>query len=85
MIMSPGKNTRCGAVKTWLRSAPSMAPHSGVGGCAPSPRNDRAAASRIGGGDAQGALHDERREGIGQDALKEDPEMEPPSARVAET
>src|SRR4030042_5544793 len=36
-----------GAVNTWLRSALNMEPHSGVGGCAPRPRKDRAAASRM--------------------------------------
>ncbi len=32
IIAKPGKNTKCGALKTWFRSAANMAPHSGCGG-----------------------------------------------------
>ena len=42
----PGTRMRCGAVKSWPRSRPIIEPHSAVGGCAPRPRNDRAATSR---------------------------------------
>ena len=37
----------CGAITISARASFSIAPHSGVGGCAPSPRNDRLAAEII--------------------------------------
>src|SRR4029453_6691866 len=46
-IASAGKIAACGAVSISERAASSMAPHSGVGGCAPMPRNDRLAAVMI--------------------------------------
>src|SRR5690554_663193 len=38
----PGAMTRCGATVRNSRLAPSMVPHSGAGGCTPSPRNPSA-------------------------------------------
>jgi ribosomal protein S12 methylthiotransferase len=46
-IASAGKIAPCGAVSISERAASSIAPHSGVGGCAPIPRNDRLAAVMI--------------------------------------
>src|SRR5471032_2361201 len=42
-----GNNAICGAVTMSARASLSIAPHSGVGGCAPRPRNDRLAAVMI--------------------------------------
>src|SRR5690606_29810185 len=46
-MASPGKVTTHQALCTNSRALASMLPHSGVGGCAPRPRNPSAAASRI--------------------------------------
>ncbi|MNE41595.1 hypothetical protein D3C80_1356750 [compost metagenome] len=42
-----GKIATCGAITMSARASLSIAPHSGVGGCAPRPRNDRLAAVMI--------------------------------------
>lgn len=42
-----GKSATCGAMTISARASLSIAPHSGVGGCAPNPRNDRLAAEII--------------------------------------
>src|SRR5688572_19300160 len=42
-----GNIATCGAITMSARASLSMAPHSGVGGCAPMPRNDRLAAVMI--------------------------------------
>ncbi|KAI3491005.1 hypothetical protein L1887_45172 [Cichorium endivia] len=42
-----GKIATCGAITISALASFSIAPHSGVGGCAPSPRNDRLAAEII--------------------------------------
>ncbi|MNW07345.1 hypothetical protein D3C71_2039300 [compost metagenome] len=42
-----GKIATCGAITISARASLSIAPHSGVGGWAPSPRNDRLAAVMI--------------------------------------
>ena len=47
IIAIPGKKTRWGAEKTWFLSEPSIVPHSGIGGCAPSPKKESPAASKI--------------------------------------
>ena len=47
IIARPGKISKWGALKTLFRSVPSIVPHSGFGGCWPSPRNPSAAASSI--------------------------------------
>ncbi|MEJ7695436.1 MAG: hypothetical protein WKF78_01985 [Candidatus Limnocylindrales bacterium] len=59
-------------------------PHSAAGGSAPRPTNDSAATSRIGAADAERALHDERGQGVGQDAAGAGcPADDSPSARDA--
>ena len=42
-----GNSATCGALTMSARASLSIAPHSGVGGCAPMPRNDRLAAVMI--------------------------------------
>lgn len=46
-IATAGKSATCGAMTISARASLSIAPHSGVGGCAPNPRNDRLAAEII--------------------------------------
>ena len=48
MIAAPGKQkTHQAPLVKYLYESASIAPHSGVGGCAPSPRKPSAAASRM--------------------------------------
>src|SRR5262249_23403625 len=47
MVASPGNSATCGAISIALRLLASIAPHSGSGACAPSPRKLRLAAVRI--------------------------------------
>ena len=42
MIARPGKTARCVANSRYWRPSFSMTPHDGAGGCAESPRNERA-------------------------------------------
>ena len=46
-IAIPGNIAICGAVNKKSRPLLNMAPHSGEGGCAPSPKNDNPAADKI--------------------------------------
>src|SRR5471030_169979 len=46
-IAKLGKIATCGAITISARASLSIAPHSGVGGCAPMPRNERLAAVMI--------------------------------------
>ncbi len=57
------------ARSTNSRASASMVPHSGVGGCAPRPREAERGGVENGGGNAESGLHDQRRHAVGQDFL----------------
>ena len=65
---------RSGAARRRLVAleADHRAPFRRWGCCAPRPRNERAATSRTAAADARGCPHDERGQGVGQDASRED-------------
>ncbi len=49
------------------------APQEGVGGCVPSPRKLSPASGQDGGGDAEGGLHQDRAQEVGEQVADDDP------------
>ena len=70
----PGKRMRCGDEKNRLRSPAIIEPHSAVGGCGAEPDERQGRDLEDGPADAERAGHDERSQGVGQDAPAQDPD-----------
>ena len=72
MMARPGKNTRWGAVKTWLRSDGQHRPPLGGGRPHPEAQEGEGGDLEDGGGHAQSGLHHEGGERVGEDAVPDD-------------
>ena len=77
---SRGRGRTSGAERWPGRPCPATpsAPTPGSGSCGPTPRNDSAASARIATTDDDGAVHDDRLEGVGQDVAEHDPHPREP-------
>ena len=85
MIARPGKKTRCGAVKTWLRSALEHRAPFGRRRLRAQPEERERRGVEDGRGDPQRALDDQRCEGVGQDRARRMRACRAPSALEAAT